>query len=223
MRKPPPSAVSYSLKAHRTDGLALDAPEAEARIVDPPDPHEPPALDRGAPLPEPALQLLLGPVAAGDQEQAPGPHQRHDPALVPLADPPPRGVPLLAQADGVEGALVVDDVPPVLVAAAAAAAAAAVVLAGGRRRRRRQDRAVGALEDVPDLEADPLAGPLAPGGGDLPGQGHALVAVVDAQAPAPPALAPQREEEGAVAAAQVQEGGGLLVEEGGDGRAGGRW
>lgn len=191
---------SYLLVAHRTDRLALDAPEAEARVIDPPDPDEAPALGRGAPLPEPALELLLGPVAARDEEQAPGPDQPHDPALVPLAYPPPRGVPLLAQADGVKGALVVDDVP-------------AGAGAGGGGARARQDRVVGPLEDVPDGEPDRLI-VVGGGGGDLPGQGHALLAVVDAQARAPPALGPQGQEEGAVAAAQVQEGGGFFLEEG---------
>lgn len=51
--------------------------------------------------------------------------------------------------------------------------------------------------------------------GDLPRQRDALLAVVDAQTPAGPALVAERKEQRAVAAAEIEEGGGGLLEGGG--------
>src|SRR3569833_1284401 len=96
-------------KAEGTDSLALDAAEAEARIVDPPDHVESGAgaLVGSAATAEPAPQLVLGPVTARDEEAAAGPQQSEHAVLVGGT----RGIALLAEADGVEGALVQHHIP----------------------------------------------------------------------------------------------------------------
>src|SRR3569833_2971499 len=99
-------------KAEGTDSLALDAAEAEARIVDPPDHVEAGAgaLVGSAATAEPAPQLVLGPVTARDEEAAAGPQQSEHAVLVGGT----RGIALLAEADGVEGALVQHHIPRAL-------------------------------------------------------------------------------------------------------------
>lgn len=166
-------------KAKRADGLALVAAEAEAPILYPP--YD---LERRPLAGEPRAQLVLGPVAAGDDEEAAGPHQRRDARSVALARAPAVRAARVREADGVEGALVRDDVPAVALRAV-------------------EHVGVGARQHVPGPEGGVAAFLV----GDAAGELDALGAVVHALEAACPAVGAQGGEEGAVAAAEVEEGG----------------
>lgn len=134
---------SSPLITQRTNRLPLDAPETEAGIPHPADLYE--TAGRGLPLcgpvcrltgvrprlataAEPGLELLLGPVAARDDEEAARADEGQDAAAVGLAHATALVVARLAEADGVEGALVEDDVP----ATALGAREDGVVVGGGQ-------------------------------------------------------------------------------------------
>ncbi|KAJ6444662.1 protein phosphatase PP2A regulatory subunit A [Purpureocillium lavendulum] len=162
---------------------------------------------------EPRAQLLLGPVAAGDEEEAAGgADEGEDAVAVALAEAASGGdVAGVGQGDGVKGALVEDHVP-----------------AGGLGAVEGRGRV--AADDVPLGELDRGCGspgrvvPLFffffffvvvvvtslvvagyPGRGHLPCERDALRAVVNAEGAGGPAVVAQREEQGAVAAAEVEQ------------------
>lgn len=220
-------------KAKGADGLPLYAAEAPSAVRDSPDDDEA-ALFVAVPVPvaaalvalllepggtrsgraalEPVGQLILGPVAAGDEEEAPRAQKTQDALAISLAGAATEAAGVViaaAEADGVKGAFVEDEMP----AAALSAVQHGVERSAddvpaaelGRRQHRRARRGLGVAR-----------------GGDLAGQGNALGAVVYTQGAAGPAVVAQGEEQGAVSAAEVEEGGGMAIEGGGRRRGRGR-